>query len=120
MRLLCLLLLLGLGAMVATFALQNLDSVTLLFFNWSFPANIALVAGAGYLLGMLRGWPATSLVRRFLRREPVLGHTQAAGPVVDPPRALPPVPAPALGKTQVAATVSPAPVSFNPRSFTRG
>jgi uncharacterized integral membrane protein len=65
--LLGLLLLIFLGAL-GLFAVQNMQPITVAFWNWSLTAPVALVAVASYLLGMLSGWSVVAFVRSSLRQ----------------------------------------------------
>jgi putative membrane protein len=55
-------------AAIAVFALQNTQTVTVSFLNWSLTAPFALAAVAIYLLGMLSGWTVVSFLRRSIRQ----------------------------------------------------
>lgn len=55
-----------LGA-IGLFAVQNTDAVTVNFWTWKLTGPLALLAIAGYLLGMLSGWTVVAFVRRSLR-----------------------------------------------------
>jgi uncharacterized integral membrane protein len=55
-----------LGA-VGVFAVQNTQTVTARFLNWSLTAPLALMAVAIYLLGMLSGWTVVGFLRRSIR-----------------------------------------------------
>jgi uncharacterized integral membrane protein len=56
-----------LGAL-GLFAVQNRESVTVSFWTWKVTGPLALLAIAGYLLGMLSGWTMVAFVRRSLRK----------------------------------------------------
>lgn len=56
-----------LGAL-GLFAVQNTDAVTVNFWTWKLTGPLALLAIAGYLLGMLSGWTMVAFVRRSLRK----------------------------------------------------
>lgn len=60
-------LLIFLGA-VGIFALQNTQTVTLLFLKWSVTAPVAFLAIVAYLLGMLSGWNVIAFLRSSIRR----------------------------------------------------
>jgi lipopolysaccharide assembly protein A len=68
MRFICLLILLAVGAVVVIFAMQNQQQITLTFFDRSITANIAVVIGAAYGLGMVSGWTIVGILRRSLAR----------------------------------------------------
>jgi putative membrane protein len=53
---------------IVVFALQNTESVTVRFLNWSVTLPFALLAIIIYLAGMLSGWGVVSFVRRSIRR----------------------------------------------------
>jgi uncharacterized integral membrane protein len=56
-----------LGAL-GLFAVQNTDTITVNFWTWKLTGPLALLAIAGYLLGMLSGWTMVAFVRRSLRK----------------------------------------------------
>lgn len=64
MRFLCFLFLALFTAAVAAFAYYNQDAVTLRFWEYSLTANLAVVIGVIYLLGMVSGWTLLKMVRR--------------------------------------------------------
>jgi len=64
MRALYFLFLLAFVAAVGAFAYFNQQEVTVRFLEWSMPTNVALVAFAAYLLGMLSGWTVVGMLRR--------------------------------------------------------
>jgi uncharacterized membrane protein YciS (DUF1049 family) len=68
MRVLCLLVLLAVGAVVIVFAAQNQQEVTLTFLNYNRPINVALLIGVAYGLGMVSGWTVVGLLRRSFQR----------------------------------------------------
>ena len=68
MRLICFLFLLVFAGAVGLFAYQNQQEVTLAFWDRGITANIALVIGAAYGLGMLSGWSVIGVLRRSLSR----------------------------------------------------
>lgn len=68
MRFLCLTILLLVGAAVLLFAMENQQAVTLTFFNYSLPVNVAELIGAAYVLGMVSGWTIVGVLRRSLVR----------------------------------------------------
>ncbi len=53
---------------VAVFALQNTQAVTVRFLNGVLVCPLALLVVAVYLLGMLTGWTVISFVRHSLKR----------------------------------------------------
>ena len=61
-----LILLLALAALVV-FTLQNNQTVTLQYFNWSITCPLPLLIAIVYLLGMVSGWTVIGLLRRSLR-----------------------------------------------------
>jgi uncharacterized membrane protein YciS (DUF1049 family) len=64
MRLFCFLFLVVFAGAVALFAWQNQQEITLSFFQWTQPTNIAAVVGVAYGLGMLSGWTVIGMIRR--------------------------------------------------------
>ncbi len=68
MRTLCTIFLLIFLAAVAAFAAFNHEEVTVRFFDWSWTTNLAILAGAAYLLGMLSGWTVIGMIRKSLHR----------------------------------------------------
>jgi uncharacterized membrane protein YciS (DUF1049 family) len=68
MRFLCFLLLMAMAAVVIIFAAQNRQDVTLTFFNFNLTANVSLIIGVVYVLGMLSGWTVVGMLRRSIVR----------------------------------------------------
>jgi len=64
MRFFYFLFLLAFAALVGVFAYQNQQEVSLKFFDWDLTANIALVLGAVFVLGMFGGWTVVGMLRR--------------------------------------------------------
>lgn len=64
MRFLSLLFLIVFVAAIGVFAYQNQHEITVAFLNWEVTANVSLVAGAAFLLGMFTGWSIVGLLRR--------------------------------------------------------
>jgi uncharacterized integral membrane protein len=60
-------LLLALGAL-AVFAVQNHETVSLQYFEWSVTCTMPLMIGVVYLLGMVSGWTFIGMLRHSLRR----------------------------------------------------
>jgi lipopolysaccharide assembly protein A len=60
--------LLALVGAVGLFAYQNLDEVTVRFWDREVMAPLAAVAGIIYLLGMLTGWSVLGIFRSTLSR----------------------------------------------------
>jgi uncharacterized integral membrane protein len=60
-------LLLALAALVV-FAVQNNQTVTLQYLNWSITCPLPLLFAIVYVLGMVSGWTVFGLLRRSLRR----------------------------------------------------
>ncbi len=58
----------ALTALVVVFAVQNLAHVTVEFLLWEFPASIALVVLAPFLLGLVVGTTAMALRGRKARQ----------------------------------------------------
>jgi len=58
----------ALTAAVVVFAVQNLTGVTVKFLLWEFPASLALVVLAPFLLGLAVGTTAMALRGRTARR----------------------------------------------------
>jgi putative membrane protein len=61
-----LILLLALAALVV-FAVQNSETVTLQYLNWSITCPLPLLIAMVYLLGMVSGWTVIGSLRRSLR-----------------------------------------------------
>jgi uncharacterized integral membrane protein len=61
---------------VGVFAWQNQQEVTVTFFQWATTAQLALVIGVGYLLGMLSGWSVVGMLRRTVNRTAELFNQQ--------------------------------------------
>lgn len=59
-----LLFLVGLGI----FAVQNQETVPIVFLRWGVTAPLALQAVAFYLLGMLSGWTVVAFLRRSIQK----------------------------------------------------
>jgi uncharacterized integral membrane protein len=59
-----------LAVALGVFAIQNLDMVTIQFFDWTASYPLAIVLGIVYVLGMISGWTVVGFVRRSLRRAP--------------------------------------------------
>ena len=62
-----LILLLALAALVV-FTLQNNQTVTLQYLNWSISCPLPLLFAIVYVLGMVSGWTVVGVMRRSLRR----------------------------------------------------
>jgi putative membrane protein len=60
--------LLTVAGCVVLFALQNQQELTLTFVNQTLTANVALIIGIAYLLGMLSGWTIVGMLRRSVAR----------------------------------------------------
>lgn len=58
-------LLIFLGAL-GVFAVQNTQTLTVKFLNWSLTAPLALVSVGIYFLGMLSGWNVVAFLRRSI------------------------------------------------------
>ncbi|MGE3821635.1 MAG: LapA family protein [Isosphaeraceae bacterium] len=56
-----------LGA-IGLFALQNFQTITLKFANWSISCPVPLLVIIVYLLGMVSGWTVLGLMRRSIQR----------------------------------------------------
>lgn len=67
MRLVYFLFLLLALAAVIVFAVQNNETITLRYFNWSIACPLPLLVAFAYLLGMVSGWTVIGLLRRSLR-----------------------------------------------------
>lgn len=78
MRVLCLLFLLVFAGVVAVFAYQNQQEVSLTFFNYTLTTSVAVIVGAAYGLGMLSGWTVVGMLRRSFKRvvEPLEGRRE--------------------------------------------
>lgn len=68
MRFIYLVLLILLAVVTALFALQNLQTITVSFFNWSVTLPIAVVIIGVYFLGMVSGGSVLAFLRWTLRR----------------------------------------------------
>jgi uncharacterized integral membrane protein len=68
MRAIALLFLLLVVGVLVILGVQNHESVSLTFLNWSVVADLWMVVGAGYLLGMLSGWSAVCVLKRSWHR----------------------------------------------------
>jgi putative membrane protein len=68
MRAFYLVLLILLVGVTALFALQNLRTITVSFFNWSVTLPIAAVVIGAYALGMASGGSVMAFLRWTLRR----------------------------------------------------
>jgi len=68
MRILYLLLIILLAGVTVLFALQNLQTITVTFLNWSVTLPIALVIIGAYTLGMATGGSLMAFVRWTLHR----------------------------------------------------
>jgi len=68
MRVLCLVILLAVGAAVILFAMENQQPVTLTFYNYSLTVHVAALIGAAYALGMVSGWTVVGILRRSIVR----------------------------------------------------
>jgi putative membrane protein len=68
MRLFYFLVLLAIVAILAIFAFQNDETVSLRFFNRSIASPMSLLIGCVYLLGMLSGWTVVGFLKRSLQR----------------------------------------------------
>ena len=53
---------------IAVFAVQNNEDVTLRYLDRSFSTSLPILVGAVYLLGMVSGWTVVGLLTRSLRR----------------------------------------------------
>ena len=68
MRFIYLVLLILLAVVTALFALQNLQTITVSFFNWSVTLPIAVVIIGVYFLGMVSGGSVLAFLRWTVRR----------------------------------------------------
>jgi len=68
MRIFYLVLLILLAGVTALFALQNLQTITVSFFNWNVTLPIAVVVAGSYVLGMASGGSVLAFLRWTLRR----------------------------------------------------
>lgn len=68
MRIVYFLVLLILLGAIGIFALQNRETVTVLYLDRSISSPLALLIGIVYLAGMLSGWTVVGFMRRSLRR----------------------------------------------------
>lgn len=74
MRILYLFLIILLTGVTILFALQNLQTITVSFLNWSVTLPIALVVIGAYGLGMLTGGSVLAFLRWTLRRSKRSGN----------------------------------------------
>jgi len=75
MRILYLFLIILLAGVTILFAVQNLQTITVSFLNWSVTLPIALVVIGAYALGMLSGGSVLAFLRWTLRRSKRSGNT---------------------------------------------
>jgi len=68
MRIVYLVLIVGLAAVTLLFAVQNLQTITVVFFSWSVTLPIALVIIGAYALGMATGGSLLAFLRWTLQR----------------------------------------------------
>jgi uncharacterized integral membrane protein len=68
MRFLSFLLLVIVAVVVALFAWQNNEAVSLQFYEWSLTTRMAILVAVCYVLGMLSGWFVVGMVRSSWRR----------------------------------------------------
>ncbi len=68
MRIIYLVLIVVLAAVTLLFAVQNLQTITVAFFNWSVTLPIALVVIGAYALGMATGGSLLAFLRWTLQR----------------------------------------------------
>src|SRR6476660_4970128 len=68
MRAIASLFLLVVVGVLVILGVQNHESIALTFLNWSVVADLWMVVGAGYLLGMLSGWSAVCVLKRSWHR----------------------------------------------------
>jgi putative membrane protein len=68
MRIVYLVLIVVLAAVTLLFAVQNLQTITVAFFNWSVTLPIALVIIGAYALGMATGGSLLAFLRWTLQR----------------------------------------------------
>jgi uncharacterized integral membrane protein len=68
MRLFYFLILLAIVAIIAVFAVQNDESVTLHFFNRTIGSPMSFLIACVYFLGMLSGWTVVGFLKRSLQR----------------------------------------------------
>lgn len=68
MRVLCFLFLLVFVAAVGAFAFFNGGPLQVRYFGWSVSTNLAVVAIAAYVLGMLSGWTVVGILRKSIGR----------------------------------------------------
>jgi len=68
MRFIYLVLLILLAAVTTLFALQNLQTITVSFLNWSVTLPIAVVIAGVYFLGMASGGSVLAFLRWTLQR----------------------------------------------------
>jgi uncharacterized integral membrane protein len=55
-------------AAIITFAVQNIEPITIKFLGNSWEIALALLVAAVYLLGMLSGWTVVGIVKKSLKR----------------------------------------------------
>ena len=68
MRVIYTVLLLVFVAAIITFAVQNIEPITIKFLGNSWEIALALLIAAAYVLGMLSGWTVVGIVKKSLKR----------------------------------------------------
>ena len=68
MRIIQAIILLAFLGAIGIFAVQNVQTVSLRFLNWSTSGPVALLIVGVYFLGMLTGWTVVSFLRRSIRK----------------------------------------------------
>jgi uncharacterized integral membrane protein len=53
---------------VGLFAVQNTQTLTVLFLKWGVTSSVAFVILGSYVLGMLSGWTVVAFVSRSIKR----------------------------------------------------
>jgi uncharacterized membrane protein YciS (DUF1049 family) len=68
MRAIALLFLLAVVSVLVVIGVQNHQTVTLTVLTWSTTAELWMVVGAGYLLGMFSGWAVVGALKQSWKR----------------------------------------------------
>jgi len=80
MRVIYFLFLVAFVTAIGMFAYYNQQEVSVRFLEWAMTTNVALVAFAAYLLGMISGWTVVGMIRRSLDRVVERSHPGGSRP----------------------------------------
>jgi len=80
MRVIYFLFLVAFVTAIGMFAYYNQQEVSVRFLEWAMTTNVALVAFAAYLLGMISGWTVVVMIRRSLDRVVERSHPGGSRP----------------------------------------